>query len=182
MGIGYIFVKLQNLAFFISGAIGGGFLGLFLYELFLTKLNSDYTTVIMWGTIIIVALICGVIAHKLRDTVLIVVTAFVGSYLAVRAVSLIVGGFPPESAIAEYIKYGAWDDLTQDFWMYCAAMLVLGIIGVAVQCHYKKDEEHSGTIGTTRKETINITSLITEESQASLPVKLCCFYLVYHLS
>lgn len=109
--IGYIFVKLQNLAFFISGAIGGGFLGLFLYELFLTKLNSDYTTVIMWGTIIIVALICGVIAHKLRDTVLIVVTAFVGSYLAVRAVSLIVGGFPPESAIAEYIKYGAWDDL-----------------------------------------------------------------------
>jgi hypothetical protein len=79
--IGYLLVKLTKVGAFVIAAWGGYSLGLLLYPTFLYKIWSG--TAAIWVFTLSFALIAGILAIFLFETVLILSTSMAGSFLAI---------------------------------------------------------------------------------------------------
>jgi hypothetical protein len=79
--LGYLLVKLTKVGAFVIAAWGGYSLGLLLYPTFLYKIWSG--TAAIWVWTLSFALIAGILAIFLFETVLILSTSMAGSFLAI---------------------------------------------------------------------------------------------------
>ena len=86
------------------------------------------------------------LSFVLRSHILIISTAFVGSYGFIRGISFYAGGYPNEFTLYDRIKHGLIENIEPTFYAYFASILVLFIIGLAVQYRMrnkeKDDERH----------------------------------------
>jgi hypothetical protein len=78
----------------------------------------------------------GLLTLKHRTYFIIVATSTIGGYLIVRAVSLIVGGFPSEYSIGEMIANKQMRNIPASFYIYIGVMLLLNAIGFYYQRLY----------------------------------------------
>lgn len=98
-------------------------------------------------TVVVLALIMGLIALKIYEHVMIISTALIGSYLICKSVSVWAGGFPNEVELYHWIENsnGSYQ-METTYYYYFAAILVGTIIGVIVQEKHKskrnKDSVH----------------------------------------
>lgn len=81
--------------------------------------------------------VCGGIIGSLaaccwEDAILKIATGCTGAYISVRSLSLVVGGWPDENMVAEYINNGTLDLLSNEFYYYLIAVVVLAIAGIVV--------------------------------------------------
>jgi hypothetical protein len=81
--------------------------------------------------------VCGGIIGSLlacfwEKHILKIATGLTGAYVAVRSLSLIIGGWPDENMVAEYINNGTLDLLSNEFYYYLIAVVVLTIAGIVV--------------------------------------------------
>jgi len=88
----------------------------------------------MVGNVIVyylLVIVCGVIGFaltfKFESHVIIVSTAFMGSYGIIRGISMYAGGFPSEQELHALTSSGAmkWENFPKLFYLYLASIVVL---------------------------------------------------------
>lgn len=119
--IGILCVCLKKVAIALIGASLGAFAFLLIYNalLFATPTYILYIGMALWG------IATGILVFIIFETLIIITTSFLGSYLMVRGISHWIGGFPSEILIYELLKSGAGFEGT--FYAYLAVIWVLTI-------------------------------------------------------
>ena len=91
---------------------------------------------------VIFVIIFGLIGLKIEIMVTIVATSFIGSFAAIRGLSLLIGGFPDVTKIFDLIEQKEWDQLAEmtksASLLHIVAWVALGLFGVYFQC--KRDD------------------------------------------
>jgi len=134
----YFFAISVGLYFLAS--VVGVFLGVMVYNTFFNFLFNIWVFVILVlaGVILMI-----VLTFLLKDFILIVVTASLGSYICVRGVSLIIGGYPSEMEMFQAYSNGIPLDFEMTFYIYLAGMALLFLLGYCFQNKEKNDEEEN---------------------------------------
>jgi len=134
--LGYLAVTLEKIGFFALGGALGVVGGMFLWSAVLGPMLQGKGTA--WFDIIcgVCAVIGALLSMWLYKDIIIFSTAIVGSYMAVRAVSAVLGGFPPESELASgAASFSGWA------YAYLVVMGVMAVAGIIVQFKHKKEQE-----------------------------------------
>ena len=124
---------------FLTGGIGGFFLGQFLYNLFGNRIPVNGTVM---NIVFIVAAIGALIAVAFffKKFIVIFATSLIGSYCIVRGISLVAGKFPDEITVIDLRSRGETEQLkallTWQVYVYLAAIGLCTIISMIIQ--YKK--------------------------------------------
>ena len=128
---------------FLTGGIGGFFLGQFLYNLFGNRIPVNGTVMnIVFIVVSIGALIA--VAFFFKKFIVIFATSFIGSYCIVRGISLVAGKFPDEMTIIDLRTRGETEQLkallTWEVYVYLAAIAVATVLSMVLQYKtYKED-------------------------------------------
>ena len=84
-----------------------------------------------------------VIGYFFMKVLFILATSTVGSYLFVRGISFIFGGFPSESIVMDLIKKQEWNELNKMLsfviYAYLSSWLILSCGSAYVQMRWNKD-------------------------------------------
>ena len=123
--IGYLLVKSRKIGVAIMAAWGGATVGFILTTTFVIENTGVY-----WATIVGCAIVAAFLAFKTEKIVIMLATAHIGSYLAIRGISMYAGGFPNESSLRLELQSGAltWNTFPKTFYAYFAGIIVLSII------------------------------------------------------
>lgn len=87
------------------------------------------------------AILAAILSFFFYEPVLIIGTAFAGSYMFFRGISFYAGGFPNEFDLAEQVKEGVEDAFTPWFYLYLVLILMLTGFGAFVQFKHNKDKQ-----------------------------------------
>ena len=97
-------MKFRKIGVSIFAGWGGAMIGFIITTAFIVPNVYAYYGIIAF---------CGILmcytAWKIEETVVILLTAFIGSYSLVRGVSLYVGGFPSETTLQQGLSLGIVD-------------------------------------------------------------------------
>jgi len=85
---------------------------------------------LFWLMVIGIGSIFGIVSFWKYKFIMIFATAFIGSYMMTRGVSLYLGGYPNEFTLVSQIKQGG--TLHWPFYIYMAFIGILTIAGVIV--------------------------------------------------
>mmetsp|Transcript_8962 Transcript_8962/g.6727 ORF Transcript_8962/g.6727 Transcript_8962/m.6727 type:complete len:140 (-) Transcript_8962:45-464(-) len=132
--------KFLSLGFIVLGAIAGIFAGAILFSLVIIHFYDEDWVLIL--SVVVLGLIGGIVAYKMKDGVMIIVTSFIGAYMFVRGISVFIGGYPNELEMINMVKTGTYD-VTISLICYLLGVLVLFVWGICFQNRHKKDtDEH----------------------------------------
>lgn len=128
---------------FLTGGIGGFFLGQFLYGLFGNRIPVNGTVMnIVFIVVSIGALIA--VAFFFKKFIVIFATSLIGSYCLIRGISLFAGHFPDEMTVIDLQTRGETEQLkallTWQVYVYLGAIGLSTIISMIIQYKtYKED-------------------------------------------
>jgi hypothetical protein len=125
VGVGYILIRSRRAGVAIMATWGGVTLGFILTTMFVIENVIAY-----WFVIVACAGTCGFFVLKTEKLMIMLSTALIGSYLAIRGISLYAGGFPNETSLRSQLESGGltWDTFPKTFYAYLAAIFVLSVI------------------------------------------------------
>jgi len=132
--VGYLTSKIAKIGLFLLGAWLGYVVGLILYGAFLYTINSQVT---LWVTVSVLALVFGGLSFLVYEHAVIFGTSIVGSYMFIRGISLLAGGFPNEYTLIDDIKSGHMSGVGWKFYVYMASMLIAAVVGIIFQEKWK---------------------------------------------
>ena len=129
---------------FLTGGIGGFFLGQFLYSLFGNRIPVNGLVMNIVFTVVSIGVLIG-IAFSSKKFIVIFATSFIGSYCIIRGISLFAGKFPDEMTIIDLTTRGETDQLkellTWQVYVYLGAIVVATIISMIIQYKTYKEEK-----------------------------------------
>ena len=139
--LGSLLFCLVKLGFGVAGAFLGYVLGNFLYQTVIHKLDGAGTPVWYYGTLVVCAIICTILAFWLSHIIFILATSVGGAYISVRMVGTMAGNYPDESFIAQQIASGNIDSMPPIVYVFLGIMVALAITGLVLQFKHRK--QHS---------------------------------------
>jgi hypothetical protein len=139
---GFLSIKLQSLAGAVLAAWGGFLLGVLFNETCLYTVGSE---ALFWSINIIFALICFVLGWKFTKHAEVIATSFIGSFMTMKGIGIMAGGFPNIYALIHMIDAGAWDSIPASFYGYLAGIIVLFIISCVAQFKFFFHKEQVNT-------------------------------------
>lgn len=122
---GFLTVYLEKFAGAIICAWGGFMLGVVLNETVVWLAGEAW---LFWVINIILALIFFGIGYKFFEHGIMIATAFIGSYMMMKGVGIMAGGFPNIYALVQMIEDGAITSIDPVFYAYLAGIIVLTIL------------------------------------------------------
>ena len=128
--IGLFVKKFKRTTIALLGAAGGVSIG-FLVITATTLHNSVAYYLILIGA----GLFGALISVYLQEWVIIISSAFFGSYIAVRGVSFYFGGFPSETSLVHFMKDGhiTFKELDKIFYAYLGSIVGLFVLATIFQ-------------------------------------------------
>ena len=90
-------MKVEEAGVWILGAASGFFLCIFLNYCILYKIKSSPDNLFFTNALFIFSFAGALAGRIYRNIILIISTSIVGSYITIRSISLIFGGFPSET-------------------------------------------------------------------------------------
>ena len=126
MLVGFILFKIFFVGAIILAAVAGGFGGLLIYQLILSATESVW---LLYALVILGGVAAGVFATYQFDNIMIFSTSLIGAYAFVRGISMFVGHFPNEIQLFNSLEEGVDIKLTNWFYIYFAAIVVLFVLG-----------------------------------------------------
>ena len=137
---GYFLAKYEKVDAALLGAWGGFTLGVLLNE---TVLYLVQSTALFWCVNVGLAIVFAIVGFFAFNQVVMIGTAFIGSYVTARGISLYAGGFPNEYVLINQIKSGAVNNIQPVFYAYLAGIVVMSVLAYIVQLKFfKRMEEH----------------------------------------
>lgn len=159
----FVFIYYDKVISFLVGGIAGFFLGEFLFNLFGNQIKGNATlinTLFIVGCIIILI----IISYVLKTLIIILATAFIGSYAFIRGISLFAGGFPNIFTIISLRTDGETDQINNllgwEFYVYLSSIVVC--TGLSIYIQYKienKCQKTPETPDANLKEKFNIEDI-----------------------
>eukprot|EP00343_Euplotes_focardii_P000880 CAMPEP_0205798960 /NCGR_PEP_ID=MMETSP0205-20121125/65_1 /ASSEMBLY_ACC=CAM_ASM_000278 /TAXON_ID=36767 /ORGANISM="Euplotes focardii, Strain TN1" /LENGTH=368 /DNA_ID=CAMNT_0053059463 /DNA_START=150 /DNA_END=1256 /DNA_ORIENTATION=- len=134
---GFFASKLVRVGVFFIGLWSGIGLGLLLNNLIFYKINH---VAVVWVLMAVLGLSLGVLSFFWYNYIVIICTSILGSYLFVRGLAFIAGGYPNEFTIYTRIRNGEVNSVPGTFYAYMAGMLVAFAIAFFIQFTIKKRE------------------------------------------
>ena len=127
--------RILKAGFFILGALFGILLASTLNVAFLHDLVSGITSGNHVGYVImaIFAIFFGVLFYCFEERIIIVSTAFIGSYLLFYGIGYFAGGFPDTFNIGQSNSYSNIESVPHVWYAYFVAILVWTGVGIYVQ-------------------------------------------------
>lgn len=145
LAVGFVLFKCQKLGAACIAGWGGFLGGVILNTAFLSYAESD---ALFWIFNVSCALVAAALAFCFYFPAIITVTAFTGSYMFIRGISLFAGGYPNEFLLAKGYDADGQEysyDMDAWFYLYLGFMVACTVLGMIVQCkHLKKDKEEQG--------------------------------------
>ena len=138
---GVLSVGVWRFGVFCLGAGLGAGIAYAVNDAFLHGAWPGHDTDLLIITVAGMGILFGAILIFMEAKVVIVASAFLGSFMAVRGAAFFFGGFPNQQEIDEAVA-GDAARLPWTFWVYVGGFLLLGIIGAAVQFHLTSESEH----------------------------------------
>jgi hypothetical protein len=127
-----------GLSFSISNAINT-------YNLFGIYLTNGKPLEVLLLFMILFAVIFEVFFSKIRNYVTVICTSYMGAYMSVRGLSIIIGHFPDEKLILSMISKEEMNQLERTFTnvyvFYLGAILILWLTGGFIQLWFQQEEE-----------------------------------------
>ena len=122
----------------LLAAWGGFLLGVLFNETCLYTVGSE---VLFWCINISFALICFVLGLKFTKHAEVIATSFIGSFMTMKGIGIMAGGFPNIYALIHMIDNGAWSSIPDSFYGYLAGIVVLFIFSSWAQfrCFFHKE-------------------------------------------
>lgn len=134
--IGFFLTKLVRIGVCALGAWIGVIAALLLHTAFLYASHSQW---LFWILTIGFGVVFGGVAFWKYKLFLIFATAFIGSYLDVRAISLFAGGYPNEFTMINQIhENGNLQSLHWPVYLYICGILFMTLIGIFIQSKLRK--------------------------------------------
>jgi len=139
LAIGYFCVLFEKVGIFGLGGWFGVLLGLILYEAIVAQLHPAEW--IVYVLLSVLGLACGALTLFIFKDVVIFATGLLGSYAAIRAASVLIGGYPNEFEVYHNIEATGSAGVSWPFYVYLVFMIGLAIGGVVFQFKAKKEEQ-----------------------------------------
>lgn len=127
---GYLMLKIEKFGGALLAGWGGFCLGVLLNETVLYLANS---AVLFWCVNIGLAIIFAILGFVAFDHAIILATSFIGSYMTMRGIGIMAGGFPNEYVLINEIEAGAFDNIDPVFYAYLAGIVIMTILAAIVQ-------------------------------------------------
>ena len=118
--------KFLKIGLCILGAVAGFFAGGIIFNIFMVEWVTSVFA--LWCTILFFMMIGGCLAYYFEDNIVILSTAFIGSYLFIRGISMFIGGYPSEIELFNEISNGTASFSTTMIG-YLVAMAVFFVLG-----------------------------------------------------
>lgn len=140
---GWLMMKLEKPAAAILAGWGGFMIGMLLNESILFLASKVW---LFWTVNVVCALIGAVLGFLLFEYSVCFGTAFIGSYLTMRGISLMAGGFPNIYLIVKSLENGDIDSFDWAFYGYFAGIIIMciGCSIVQYKCwlkpHFEKNQ------------------------------------------
>lgn len=136
---GFLLVKLEKFAGAILAAWGGFLLGVLINETVMWLAGS---AVLFWVINVVMALVFFAIGYKFFDQAVMISTSFIGSYMMMKGVGIMAGGFPNIYVLIKMIEDGAIESIDPVFYAYLFGIVVLTVLTSIFQFKvwYKKRE------------------------------------------
>ena len=135
---GFFIMKLERLGAALIAGWGGFLLGVMLCETVLFLAGSQ---IVFWIVSVTCALLAAVASFFWYEHVLIIGTAFAGSYMFFRGISFYAGGFPNEFTLAEQYKEDVEGAFSAWFYLYLVLIVALTVLGSYVQYKHNANSE-----------------------------------------
>lgn len=150
---GILISSYRKLLFIIMGGLIGYILSSLIYGLVLRYVKSN-PDIVYWITTVLCILVFCIIGYFFKKLIVVFGTTIIGSYLIVRGLSLIIGGYPSESIIIDLIKNHETEQIKEflnyKIYIYAVLFVILSVIGIFVQYKITKgfefDEEENKEI------------------------------------
>jgi hypothetical protein len=127
VAIGYFMMtKFLMIGLCILGGVAGFFAGGIIFNVFMVEWVTS--VVALWCTILFFAIIGACLAYYFENRIVIFSTSFIGSYLFIRGLSIIIGGYPSEMQLYEDMSNGT-GSFSPTMIGYLAAMGVFFVLG-----------------------------------------------------
>lgn len=140
--VGACLVSCQDVGAAVIAGTAGASVGVLI-----TQAAMITSSMAHWGIVGACAVGAVILACVLKDIIRIVVTSFIGSYMAVRGISLFAGHYPDEFQLAREIEggYMKWDNFDKIFFAYIAGILVLTILSACFQARHSQNKSRNET-------------------------------------
>ena len=134
---GYVLSLIAPAGVLVAGAAGGLCLAFLLNYLVLWRVESTPSWLMLYVLLLHCTLLGAVLAYEFKDVVVIAATSFVGAYVTVRAVSLVLGGFVNEFELNTWLQTGVMADLPWTMYLYLLVILGLFAMGTFLQMQWR---------------------------------------------
>ena len=135
---GFFMMKLERIGAALLAGWGGLMIGFMLNEMALYKVES---VALFWVVNVACAVAGAVLSFFLFEHVLINATAFGGSYMLIRGISLYAGGFPNEFTVVNELKAGDTSAFNNWFYLYMVCIFILFVVADIVQYKTNKNRD-----------------------------------------
>jgi hypothetical protein len=141
---GFLATKVEKFAGAILAGWGGFLLGVLLNETVMWLANS---AVLFWIVNVVCALIFFGLGLAFFDHAICFATAFIGSYMIMKGIGIMAGGFPNIYVLIEMIENNAINTIPGVFYAYLAGIIILTVICTVIQYKFflkkkQQDEVH----------------------------------------
>lgn len=137
---GFFASKLIRVGVFFLGLLSGAGVGLLLNNIVFYKINHIATLWVLMG---VLGLAFGVCSFFWYNYVVILCTSILGSYLFVRGIGMMAGGYPNEFTIYQRISAGDIGSVPWTFYMYMIGIVICTIMSIFLQVKLKRREGDS---------------------------------------
>lgn len=128
--VGCLCVKFRSFSLAVLSGVGGGFLGSLINTSFMISNEGLY-----WGIMSVCIALTMMFTYYTQETIIILLTSFIGSYAMCKGVSYLFGGFWNDKDLYEHIVDGSitWSTFPKIFYLFAVVVFVIAAIGCKVQ-------------------------------------------------
>lgn len=136
--ISLVIVKIKSFGIIVCGGAAGFFLCILMNYLFLWQIRSTPSNLFFNNMLVILTILGAIFGYEFQEYIVIVSTSLIGSYITVRALSIIFGGFPNELQFNVNINAHVLDSLPWKFYVYFVGIVLLFGFGVYFQLQRRR--------------------------------------------
>lgn len=133
VAFGMLLASLSNLGLMVAGGFLGGTVGTLFFLILFYKIESNPASAFFYNILFIFTVSGFVFGWEFKKFILILATSFIGSHQTIRALGMVIGGYPNEFDLAERIRSGHTIKIGWEFYVYAFLIVLLFIAGFYVQ-------------------------------------------------
>ena len=132
-----ILAQVTEVGIVVSGVAGGFFLSFLMNYMLFWRVESTPGGMFLQFLIFYFMILGGILGYEFKDIIVILATSLIGSYLTIRSISVIFGGFVNEFEMNTWIKTGTVPSIPWTMYLYLVLIFILFAFGAFFQMRWR---------------------------------------------